>query len=377
MLHRGTRASNSQLSFKEADATSTASAVVSPSFQNDELVEEKGSLGNSVSIKEDVDKNTSNKFSTDIQQSYSNPVIDKDEEPITDMSSSSSINNNQRLQQPSCEADQIANAAENSAKQSDLVSGLQKKVAQVAISEAEEDMLSFDDQRLRDTQVIQNPPHISSLPSNNMGHYPLHAHVSANGGLDPPSPHIANNIPVVNNEYSSSTVIGNSSREIPLSNGHSYFHGSTEGHKSQNGTIDLGENSIISNILSMDFDPWDESLTSPRNLAKFLGESDKQPESHSHRVLSSRKAQNSNQSRFSFARQDECTDQGSNYGNFGHEYKNPSSDFVSNNNSIYIDNNKHGFGNGFSSFSYGEPENLATNYFPMPENKISGMLSKP
>lgn len=35
---------------------------------------------------------------------------------------------------------------------------------------------------------------------------------------------------------------------------------------------DNGESSIISNILSMDFEPWEDSLTSPQNLAKFLGD---------------------------------------------------------------------------------------------------------
>ncbi|CAH1418311.1 unnamed protein product [Lactuca virosa] len=344
----GTRASNRQPSFKE-------------------LVVEKGSLGNNpVSIKEDVDKNISNKLShpSDISRNYSNPVPDE-ERIINNLSfdmSLSSINNNQRLQ--ACESEPLtSNEAENTTV---LVSDVQKKVA---ISVAEEDMMSFNDERLGDTEAIQNLPPNSSPPNNPMGCYPLHACVSPNGGVDPPSSHLANNnIPITVNDYSS-TVIGNSSssREL-LSNGHSYFHGSTEGCKSEIG--DLGESSIISNILSMDFDPWDESLTSPQNLAKFL---DKQPESHSHshshRVLSSR---NSNQSRFSFARQDE----GSNNGDFGFEYKNSnSSDFVSNkNNSIYIDkkhSNYNNGSNGFSSFSFEESENFATNNFPMSENKIS------
>ncbi|XP_023772368.1 general negative regulator of transcription subunit 4 isoform X1 [Lactuca sativa] len=346
----GTRASNRQPSFKE-------------------LVEEKGSLGNNpVSIKEDVDKNISDKFSnpSDISRNYSNPVPDE-ERIINNLSfdmSLSSINNNQRLQ--ACESEPLtSNEAENTTV---LVSDLQKKVA---ISVAEVDhMMSFNDERLRDTEVIHNLPPISSPPNNPMGCYPLHARVSGNGGVDPPSSHLANNnnIPITVNDYSS-TVIGNSSSSRELSNGHSYFHGSTEGCKSEIGALDLGESSIISNILSMDFDPWDESLTSPRYLAKFL---DKQPESHSHRVLSSR---NSNQSRFSFARQDE----GSDNGDFGFEYKNSNScDFV-NNNSIYIDkknsnynnNNNNKGSNGFSSFSFEESENFATNNFPMSENKIS------
>ncbi|WOH15157.1 hypothetical protein DCAR_0934694 [Daucus carota subsp. sativus] len=39
---------------------------------------------------------------------------------------------------------------------------------------------------------------------------------------------------------------------------------------------EMGESSIISNILSMDFDLWDEALPSPQNLVKLPGETDKQ-----------------------------------------------------------------------------------------------------
>ncbi|KAL1802278.1 hypothetical protein ACET3Z_030925 [Daucus carota] len=38
----------------------------------------------------------------------------------------------------------------------------------------------------------------------------------------------------------------------------------------------MGESNIISNILSMDFDSWDESLALPQNLVKLPGETDKQ-----------------------------------------------------------------------------------------------------
>ncbi|KAI5431179.1 hypothetical protein KIW84_035368 [Lathyrus oleraceus] len=37
-------------------------------------------------------------------------------------------------------------------------------------------------------------------------------------------------------------------------------------------TIDKGESSIISNILSIDFDPWDDSITSPYNIVKLLSD---------------------------------------------------------------------------------------------------------
>ncbi|KAI5410013.1 hypothetical protein KIW84_055475 [Lathyrus oleraceus] len=43
-------------------------------------------------------------------------------------------------------------------------------------------------------------------------------------------------------------------------------------------TIDKGESSIISNILSIDFDPWDDSITSPYNIVKLLSDNtDSQP----------------------------------------------------------------------------------------------------
>ena len=71
----------------------------------------------------------------------------------------------------------------------------------------------------------------------------------------------------------------------------------------QNAAKGMGESSIISNILSMDFDAWDESLTSPQNFAKLLSETDRQQGSL--KLSSSWKVQNNSQSKFSFARQEE------------------------------------------------------------------------
>ncbi|KAL3530639.1 hypothetical protein ACH5RR_009961 [Cinchona calisaya] len=68
-----------------------------------------------------------------------------------------------------------------------------------------------------------------------------------------------------------------------------------------NAALNMGESSKISNTLSLDFDSWDESLTSPQNLSKFLGEPDKQEVSY--RVASPWKGQQRNQSIFSFARE--------------------------------------------------------------------------
>ncbi|XP_048628155.1 uncharacterized protein LOC106419711 isoform X2 [Brassica napus] len=60
------------------------------------------------------------------------------------------------------------------------------------------------------------------------------------------------------------------------------------------------EDEIISNILSLDFDPWDESLTSPHNLAELLGKIDQRS---SPVKPSNLLKQHNSQSRFSFAQE--------------------------------------------------------------------------
>ncbi|KAH9331538.1 hypothetical protein KI387_003646 [Taxus chinensis] len=79
-------------------------------------------------------------------------------------------------------------------------------------------------------------------------------------------------------------------------------------HLRDNNDTDVGENSIISDILSMEFDNWeDDSLTSPHNVAKvLLGEKDR-INGFPKDISSSRKLQNNGQSRFSFARQGESS----------------------------------------------------------------------
>ncbi|KAK1285194.1 hypothetical protein QJS10_CPB20g00359 [Acorus calamus] len=64
--------------------------------------------------------------------------------------------------------------------------------------------------------------------------------------------------------------------------------------------VDTGEDGIISNILSMDFDAWDDSLTSPHKLAKLLNETNKQ--NGLLNVSGLQNKQSNSQSRFSFAR---------------------------------------------------------------------------
>lgn len=78
---------------------------------------------------------------------------------------------------------------------------------------------------------------------------------------------------------------------------------------------DAGESSIISDILSLNFDSWEEdnSIASPHNLAKvLLGEKDKNT-AFLKDTSSSWKFQNSGQSRFSFAREDDSKNESSNF----------------------------------------------------------------
>lgn len=76
---------------------------------------------------------------------------------------------------------------------------------------------------------------------------------------------------------------------------------------------DVGENSIISNILSLNFDTDDSVFNSPHNLAKLvLAETDK-CNGLSNEISSSWKSQNSKQSRFLFARSEGSIERSSHY----------------------------------------------------------------
>lgn len=138
---------------------------------------------------------------------------------------------------------------------------------------------------------------------------------------------------------------------------------------------DMGESSIISNILSLDFDSWDESVTSPQNLAKLLGETDRRQGSFG--APGSWKTQNSSQSRFSFAREEEVmnhmssSEQSINYHEqalkqrlFGHNF--------SGSNGLHLD--KFVGTNGFPVSNVTEQDYYANNFSHFSSNKFSGKL---
>ncbi|KAK6163277.1 hypothetical protein DH2020_000141 [Rehmannia glutinosa] len=130
--------------------------------------------------------------------------------------------------------------------QSDFRLGISTQVRQVDSREMEDDLLSFDNQRINDPEIATNRmpshPHTENIlnrPEGNDAEYP--------------------------NMFPSKERMSLHQR---------YEVGSA--------AVDVGENSIISDILSMDFDPWDESLTSPQSLSKLLGDTDKRQGSFEH-----------------------------------------------------------------------------------------------
>ncbi|KAM7527871.1 hypothetical protein LguiB_031281 [Lonicera macranthoides] len=265
---------------------------------------------------------------------------------------------------------------------SELRSDLQTQVAEVGVHEVEEDLLSFDDQRLKDPEVSSHfLPKLSQpfhLPNDSRVYSPHKAYGSSTSvnvepqvvdkKLDKTLLSHASSIPVISNGYHEDMVSGSSHWENGFH--HSYL---LTNEVKNNVAVDMGESSIISNILSMDSESWNQSLTSPQNIAKLLG-----PKNDKQQVplkgSNSWKAQNSNQSRFSFAREEESINQVSDFeqslSSIGQAHMNRpfSRDFV-NNRDFY------GNGNGFSSVGIEELDNFASSHPNISSNKLTGSRS--
>lgn len=265
----------------------------------------------------------------------------------------------------------------------DLRLGMPNEANKVNLHEIEDDLLSFDSLRLKDPEVTTNTildfPHASHLSkrssirsqysnADGLTSFDLDSQViDRNRNLivsasyfPPAHPDNILKSPEVNDVKYSNFLPGKE-KSLLLRR----YEGEATGSAS-----DMGESSIISNMLSIDFDRWDESLTSPQNLAKLLGETDKGQGSFG--MPSSRKIQNSNQSRFSFAREEEPVRQISDFGQF-------------------IDHSEesfkqHSFGhdfsyhekfvgrNGFPDFSGMESEMFAGSHSHLSSNRISGKI---
>lgn len=255
-----------------------------------------------------------------------------------------------------------------STEQSKLRVPAHVQAAESAIHEVDDDLLSFNGQRKKDQEYVTNANYSAGLSGS--------VNLSDSSRVSPPHPPIVdekldkvsppNAYSTLVRSYGSpdnrlSSVINlnssdNHSYKLPLEGKNAFDH--------------IGESSIISDILSMEFDPWDESLASPQNLVKLLGEGDKSQGSLG--VSGSWKVHNTNQSRFAFAREDDPVPNiESSLSNFGQSVKNHSlgNDFVDSRN-FYLNNT--GNHNGFSAFSAEDPGNFACTQSPNSSNNISG-----
>jgi len=269
----------------------------------------------------------------------------------------------------------------NSKEQYDLKLDSQSEVASSYV-EVEDDVTSFDSQRLKDPEVVCN----SYLPKSSFPHVANHNNPHS-------LPH-GETCTVVNagslatdKEFGYQPLLHGSKA---LCNGHSEKLDSTSSYRllrderndhhigrliseavniGSGDATDKGESSIISNILSMEFDAWNDSVLSPHNLAQLLSESTEN-QNGPLKKSSSCNVQ-TNQSRFSFARQEESKIQAFDV--------NPS--HVANHQfqksrlliQDFVETTDLGFANGFpATNNIEESENIGSGQFGASFNKISG-----
>ncbi|KAL6979279.1 RING-type E3 ubiquitin transferase [Sarracenia purpurea var. burkii] len=270
--------------------------------------------------------------------------------------------------------------------------------SQVAFPEVEEDLRYFEDQRLNDPEVVSRTStftnssssfHISNIsriysPQQNEPYGPtsvnldpqiLDKKVDKVSLLHPAGvKKVLNGFPedIISSSVDSEGTVDNSYLlPIEVKKKHVGRYVSAVASSGQIAGTDMGESSIISNILSMDIDAWDESLTSPKNLAKLLGETDRQEGST--KLSNSRKIPNNSQSRFSFARQEETRNQISDlepsFSNFGQVLKGPLGQDYPKNRDFSFD--KLGESNGFSAFNIENSDKFASSHSHVSSNKLS------
>ncbi|KAL5765903.1 hypothetical protein ACOSP7_016520 [Xanthoceras sorbifolium] len=250
-----------------------------------------------------------------------------------------------------------------------------------ASPQEEEDVLSFDNQRLKDPEVVCRSSYLPNsansfhVPNLSRSHSLQHTEAFASLNLNADSQIVEHKVSDGLHRHSCSTSLMSNGYPDKLvrnpagsdrAEEHSFLlsseaMGGLQGDADIHAATDTGENSIISNILSMDFDTWDESLALPQNLVKLLGENDREPSSM--KMSSSRKVQNNHQSRFSFARQEESRNQAfdveRSFSVFGQLPKNHTvcQDFAENRDPL----EKLGNRNGFYPGSFEESDNFSCN----------------
>ncbi|KAJ0084960.1 hypothetical protein Patl1_30795 [Pistacia atlantica] len=262
-----------------------------------------------------------------------------------------------------------------SREQFDWRKDLQTQAVSDASPQEEEDVLSFDSQRLKDPEVVCRQLICQIQPIHSMFQITRDNKFSDGSHLH------SSSISLISNGYPEKLVRSSNGFDRTVEHPFLLSHegkgkplGRIQGDSDINTAVDRRENNIISNILSMDFDAWeDRSLACHPNLAKFLGETDKEPSSV---VSSSWKGHNNNQSRFSFARQEETKNQAfdveRSFSVFGQVPKTHSftQDFAENREPLL---DKLGIRNGFYPSSFEESDNFPSNPSVFSSNKLSAV----
>ncbi|KAL2328671.1 hypothetical protein Fmac_022098 [Flemingia macrophylla] len=253
-------------------------------------------------------------------------------------------------------------------------------------AEIDDDVTSFDNQRLKDPEVVCR----SYLPKSTS-----FLHVSNNSSpplLQQGEPCAAINsgsltADIIRDEsilHTSNILCNGYPEKLVSSNSYGLLHDEKNGHSirrfvgeevnvGHDTAMDKGESSIISNILSMDFDALDDTLTSPHNLAKLLGDNTDN-QSGPLKKSSSWKVPNNNQSRFSFARQEESKFQMFDaHASYGVNQQQPNHTVIQNfaERDLYMD--KLGVANGFPTSNIEEAENMGSGHSILSSNKLSAI----
>ncbi|TYG67836.1 hypothetical protein ES288_D05G106900v1 [Gossypium darwinii] len=283
-----------------------------------------------------------------------------------------------------------------SKQQSDWINDRQTQPVANRSSDVEEDILSFDNQRLNDPKVISRSSYVPNSPISLHLSNQSRPHWFQRGAvnLDADAFNVDNkvsdslhlhgsSVSSLSNGYPEKYISSSIGSDITVDGSHLL---PSEGKGKQIGRFldyvegndakETGESSIISNILSLDFDTWDESLASPHNLAKLLCDTVKQP--NTLKLSTSWKAPNNGQSRFSFARQEDSKyhpfDMESSFSLFGQMPQNPSSQEFAESTDLY--QNKFGISNGFSSHHFAESDYAISGPSVFSSNKLSA-VSRP
>ncbi|BBH04899.1 RNA binding RRM/RBD/RNP motifs family protein [Prunus dulcis] len=271
----------------------------------------------------------------------------------------------EQSREPPITAVTAVNAVCVTREQSNWISESQAQLVPNASSEVEEDVLSFDNQRLKDPEVsrstylpsLANAVHVSNHSRSPLLHSEAYGAVYSN--VDRPfvdnkmrdnSLLSSSSISVTSNGYPENLVSRSSGSERPLE--HSFLLPNEGPGKHSGRFLDDAANADFSAAVDKG-EPGALKMSSPW------------------------KVQNNNQSRFSFARQEDSKNQAfdvqsspnvigqfSNNQSFHHGF--------SENRDLGLENLENlGIGNGFSSSSYEEPENHGSNHLAFSSNKLS------